>query len=163
MMTLALAPAELKSMVDEIWSSLFQPVPTDADDADMGSDLVVGFVDISGGWLGRVAVETTDAGAVAIASSMLAAEPDTLGDEDLADAIGELANIVGGSVKSCVEGQSTLSLPSVERQNVLRHGTSELMTVTTHWLDHPLRVRVQQIRVVEELVANGAHQLDAAS
>jgi chemotaxis protein CheX len=163
MMTLALAPAELKSMVDEIWSSLFQPVPTDADDADMGSDLVVGFVDISGGWLGRVAVETTDAGAVAIASSMLAAEPDTLGDEDLADAIGELANIVGGSVKSCVEGQSTLSLPSVERQSVLRHGTSELMTVTTHWLDHPLRVRVQQIRVVEELVANGARELDAAS
>jgi len=163
MMTLALAPAELKSMVDEIWSSLFQPVPTDADDADMGSDLVVGFVDISGGWLGRVAVETTDAGAVAIASSMLAAEPHTLGDEDLADAIGELANIVGGSVKSCVEGQSSLSLPSVERQNVLRHGTSELMTVTTHWLDHPLRVRVQQIRVVEELTANGAHHLDAAS
>ena len=78
MMTLALAPAELKSMVDEIWSSLFEPAPTDSDDSDIGSNLVVGFVDISGGWLGRVAVETTDAGAIAIASSMLAAAPETL-------------------------------------------------------------------------------------
>ena len=162
MMTLALAPAELKSMVDEIWSSLFEPAPTDSDDSDLGSNLVVGFVDISGGWLGRVAVETTNAGAIAIASSMLAAAPDTLGDEDLADAIGELANIVGGSVKSCVEGHSTLSLPSVERQNVLRDGTSELMTVTAHWLDHPLRVRVQQIRTVDELVGSGAHQHGAS-
>ena len=31
MMSLALAPAELKSMVDEIWSSLFEPAPTDSD------------------------------------------------------------------------------------------------------------------------------------
>ena len=94
---------------------------------------------------------------------MLAAAPETLGDEDLADAIGELANIVGGSVKSCVEGHSTLSLPSVERQNVLRDGTTELMSVTAHWLHHPLRVRVQQIRTVEELVASGAHSAGAAS
>jgi len=32
-----------------------------------------------------------------------------------ADAIGELADIVGGSVKSCVDGQSSLSLPNVSR------------------------------------------------
>jgi chemotaxis protein CheX len=150
-------------MVDEIWSSLFEPVPTDADEGDLGTNLVVGFVDISGGWLGRVAVETTDAGAIAIASSMLAAEPDTLGDEDLADAIGELANIVGGSVKSCVDGHSTLSLPSVERLAVLRDGTSPLMQVTAQWLNHPLRVRVQQLRIADELVSGMARPLGAAS
>lgn len=141
MTALALAPSELKSIVDEVWASLLNPTPVDADHLEVDSDLVAGYVEISGGWFGRVSVETTDKGALAIASQMLDVPVDDLSEADLVDAVGELANIVGGSVKSCVEGHSTLSLPAVaraERDSAL----SLAMQVVSQWLEHPLRVRV---------------------
>ena len=138
---LALAPAELKSIVDEVWSSLLNPVPVDADHLDVAGDLVAGYVDISGGWAGRVSVETTDGGAVALASQMLMLPQDELTEADLVDAVGELANIVGGSVKSCVEGHSTLSLPAVGRVDEAQ-GIELTMQVVSQWCEHPLRVRV---------------------
>ena len=141
MTTLALAPAELKSIVDEVWASLLNPAPVDVDHLELDSDLVAGYVEISGGWFGRVSVETTDKGAFALASQMLDVPADDLSEADLVDAVGELANIVGGSVKSCVEGHSTLSLPAVARAE-LDHQLSLAMQVVSQWLEHPLRVRV---------------------
>ncbi len=141
MTTLALAPAELKSIVDEVWASLLSPTPVDVDHLELDSDLVAGYVEISGGWFGRVSVETTDKGAFALASQMLDVPADDLSEADLVDAVGELANIVGGSVKSCVEGHSTLSLPAVARAE-LDHQLSLAMQVVSQWLEHPLRVRV---------------------
>jgi len=141
MTTLALAPAELKSIVDEVWASLLNPTPVDVDHLELDSDLVAGYVEISGGWFGRVSVETTDKGAFALASQMLDVPADDLSEADLVDAVGELANIVGGSVKSCVEGHSTLSLPAVARAE-LDHQLSLAMQVVSQWLEHPLRVRV---------------------
>jgi chemotaxis protein CheX len=150
MTALELLPQDLKSMVDEIWSSLFDPIPHEIDNANFagGGVVVAGFVDIAGGWFGRVVVETSEAGAVAIAASMLAAPADTIVEADLADAIGELANIVGGSVKSCVAGHSTLSLPSIERLAADGIDDAQDMEVTTQWLDHPIRVRVQHADVL---------------
>jgi chemotaxis protein CheX len=140
MSTLALAPAELKSIVDEVWSSLLEPVPVDVEDVRL-QNYVAGYVDISGGWAGRVTVETTDEGAVALAARMLDIPEDGLSEADLQDAVGELANIVGGSVKSCVEGHSTLSLPAVVRADA-DPSESVSMQVVSRWLEHPLRVRV---------------------
>ncbi|MGD9957511.1 MAG: chemotaxis protein CheX [Candidatus Nanopelagicales bacterium] len=141
MTALALAPSELKSIVDEVWGSLLNPTPVDAEHLEVDSDLVAGYVEISGGWFGRVSVETTDEGAFALASQMLDVPVDDLSDADLVDAVGELANIVGGSVKSCVEGHSTLSLPAVARAE--SEGRLNLtMQVVSRWLEHPLRVRV---------------------
>ncbi len=141
MTALALAPAELKSIVDEVWASLLNPTPVDVEHVELDSDFVAGYVEISGGWAGRVSVETTDLGAAAIASQMLDVPADDLSEADLVDAVGELANIVGGSVKSCVDGHSTLSLPAVARAE-LDHQLELAMQVVSRWLEHPLRVRV---------------------
>lgn len=141
MTALALAPAELKSIVDEVWASLLNPTPVDVEHVELDCDVVAGYVEISGGWAGRVSVETTDLGAVAIASQMLDVPADDLSEADLVDAVGELANIVGGSVKSCVDGHSTLSLPAVSRAE-LDHQLELAMQVVSRWLEHPLRVRV---------------------
>ena len=141
MTTLALAPSELKSIVDEVWASLLNPTPVDAEHLDLDSDLVAGYVEISGGWFGRVSVETTGDGAFALASQMLDVPVDDLSEADLVDAVGELANIVGGSVKSCVEGHSTLSLPAVARA-AAEERLSLTMQVVSRWLEPPLRVRV---------------------
>jgi chemotaxis protein CheX len=142
MSVLALAPEEFKSLVDEVWASLLVPVPVDADRVNgEAATFVAGFVEIQGGWVGRVSVETTDRGAVAIASQMLMVPSEELTQADLVDAVGELANIVGGSVKSCVEGHSTLSLPAVVPVDEVG-GHEAQLEVVSQWQEHPLRVRV---------------------
>ena len=47
------------------------------------------------------------------ARAMFGCGDDEVGDAELADAFGELANQVGGSVKGLLPGPSTLSLPTV--------------------------------------------------
>jgi chemotaxis protein CheX len=144
--TLALEPADLKSLVDEIWSSLLAPPPVDADLSAYVGEAMAGYVKISGGWDGHVVVETSRDGAVAIASTLFDAPEHDLGPADLDDAVGELANIVGGSVKSCVEGHSTLSLPWVVTSEETVRPSGCTLTVMQVWLDsHPLIVRVESV------------------
>jgi chemotaxis protein CheX len=146
---LGIAPDDLRSMVDEIWSSLFDPPPEDAaDESPIDGDVVAGYVDIAGGWDGRVLVSTTQEGALAIAAAMLALPVSHVAADDLADAMGELANIVGGSVKSCVDGHSTLSLPAVSRVGAEPPRAPHSLQVTAVWRDYPLRVRVQAAPMV---------------
>ena len=141
---LFLVADDLRVMVDEIWSSLFSPAPEDSpDEAPLRGPLVAGYVDIAGGWDGRVLVSTTEEGAVAIAATMLAVPPERVLADDLADAMGELANIVGGSVKSYVDGRSTLSLPAVSHAGAEPPRAPHSLQVTAVWRDFPLRVRVQ--------------------
>jgi chemotaxis protein CheX len=141
---LGLASEDLRSMVDEIWSSLLQPPPEDAEDeSPIAGDVVAGYVDIAGSWDGRVLVSTTEEGALAIAASMLALPVGHVAADDLADAMGELANIVGGSVKSCVDGHSTLSLPAVSRVGAEPPRAPHSLQVTALWREFPIRVRVQ--------------------
>jgi chemotaxis protein CheX len=91
-----------------------------------------------------VVVETSHDGAAAIASTLFDSPADELGADDLHDAVGELANIVGGSVKSCVDGHSTLSLPWVVSSEETVATTGGTLTVIQVWLDsHPLIVRVE--------------------
>ncbi len=143
MSALLLASDELRGLVDDIWTSLFE-TPLDQD-APMPDDPVTAFVDISGGWQGRVLVATTTEGALALAAHMLAVPESMVRETDLADAIGELANIVGGSVKSCVDGQSTLSLPNVSRFAPGAPGPDALQVLAT-WHHHPLCIRVAPAR-----------------
>ena len=142
-----LASNDLRGLVEDIWTSLFEDsfeVPL-AEDAPLPDDLVTAYVDIRGGWQGRVLVATTTEGALALASHMLRVDATAVQEADLADAIGELANIVGGSVKSCVDGQSSLSLPNVSRYAPGSAGPDALEVLAT-WNSHPLCVRVAPAR-----------------
>jgi chemotaxis protein CheY-P-specific phosphatase CheC len=134
---------DLRGLVEDIWSSLFE-VPLDRD-APLPEDVVTAFVDISGGWSGRVLVATTTEGALALASHMLHVPESVVEEADLADAIGELANIVGGSVKSCVDGQCALSLPNVSRYSPGAPAQDALEVLAT-WNTHPLCIRVAPAR-----------------
>jgi chemotaxis protein CheX len=99
-------------------------------------------------------VETTDAGAHAIAASMFDLMAEDLADADLVDAVGELANIVGGSVKSCIDGHARLSLPAVEKARAEDCHGSLLMSVSS-WQGHPLRVSVRiPVPAAQEHVAS---------
>lgn len=71
-------------------------------------------VAILGDAVGSVVVRCDRPSAIALARRLFDLAQDATPDEDdIADALGELANIVGGNVKSLGLGESSLTLPSV--------------------------------------------------
>lgn len=71
-------------------------------------------VHISGEWNATLEVATTSAVAMQIAAQMFELEPVGIQTADLYDALGEIANMVGGNVKGIINGELDLSLPSVQ-------------------------------------------------
>lgn len=78
-----------------------------------GEPSLDGVINITGDWQATVALQVPKPLAMRIASVMfrLGPIPPTL--EDMQDAIGELTNMLGGNIKSLLEGQCYLSLPAV--------------------------------------------------
>jgi Chemotaxis phosphatase CheX len=73
---------------------------------------VLSEVTIAGGWSGRVIVGCDRAAARAFTSVMFGSPSEVVSDAEIADALAELANIVGGNFKSLVATQRcSLSLP----------------------------------------------------
>jgi len=78
------------------------------------TDPLIAWVDLHGEWSGRAALTTSTPVAHDLARALLGMEPDEeVSDLDLVDAFGEVANVVGGNLKSLLPTQGTLSLPQV--------------------------------------------------
>lgn len=109
---------ELVRISEEIWSTVtgLPAVPSAATYATaLGAEVVTGCVDIVGVWHGTVTVECDLDLARRAAAAMFGIEPEEVADEDLDDAVGELANVAGGNLKALVVGAGSLSLPRVAR------------------------------------------------
>ena len=121
--------SNLAQINDEIWGAVLGLVlePAGPDDAQPeGTELVTGQVQITGEWSGAVFIELTAALARKATAAMFFTEPDEVTEDDLVDAVGELANMTGGNVKAQLEGPHALSLPSVtagQRYRVSMPGT----------------------------------------
>lgn len=75
---------------------------------------VSGVIGLAGTCKGMIAIHTPDAVAKAITGSFLGMEVEEV-DDDVTDAIGELANMLGGSIKMVLDSAGkdvTLSIPS---------------------------------------------------
>jgi len=72
-----------------------------------------GIVTIGGAWRGAVVLQCSAEHAVEAAEAMFAAEPGSLSAAEVADALGELTNMVGGNLKNLLPEPSSLSIPSV--------------------------------------------------
>ena len=78
------------------------------------TDEVHAWVDVRGPVRGRVLLSTEQPTARRMTRALLAMEPDeAVGDADLADALGEVANVVGGNLKALVADPGALTLPEV--------------------------------------------------
>ena len=107
---------DLYRIAADIWAALLgmELKPNPASDSHDPDQLVVNAsVQIAGDWTGAVSVQCSHAAAVRAAAAMFAMEPDEVTDEEVADTVGELANVAGGNVKSELGGTCQLSLPSV--------------------------------------------------
>lgn len=138
-------PEVVEQIVADIFVGLLgDEVPPYAAPHD-GSPLnVCASVSVTGEWSGHVVIGCgTDVGRQIAAGFLMADEAD-INDDDLSDAMGEFANVVGGNVKSMMPGPSKLSLPvAVIGDAKNRHpGAVETTRVELCWHDAPLVVSV---------------------
>lgn len=87
----------------EIFSSMVYMEVESCDDADMhkaGENHLSAMVGFAGRYVGLAVIHCTQKFAGRIAGSMLHMEPDSLSAEDVRDALGEIANMLGGRFKS---------------------------------------------------------------
>ncbi|MCC9643233.1 chemotaxis protein CheX [Rhodopirellula sp. JC740] len=111
-------PENVVQLVQAIFDNMLQmPCEPSADataaQQDPDADRLVGCVQIQGDWTGAVEINTPlELGRKAAGAMLMMPESD-VSMEDVQDTIAELSNMVGGSIKAILPGQSSLSLPSV--------------------------------------------------
>jgi chemotaxis protein CheX len=105
---------------------------------------VTAFVQITGGWTGAVLVSCSEELAATVTAAMLALSVEELTQEDISDAVGEVANMVGGTVKSLMLEPADLSLPTVifGASGASVPGTELMLQVDRSCAGQPLRVTV---------------------
>lgn len=92
----------------EVWQ---KPNPTAGPE---DQETVTTFVDISGAWEGSIALSFSGAFGRRMAATMLACSEAEATPTSVKDALGELANVLGGNVKGILPGPCKLSLPKVQ-------------------------------------------------
>jgi Predicted inhibitor of MCP methylation, homolog of CheC len=106
---------DLGQIVSDIWTSMLGfPVQARSAPAEMnGTRHLSASVQISGGWDGTVLVSCAEGLARKVAATMFDVEENTTTDDEIRDALGEVANMTAGNVKALVESYCRLSLPMV--------------------------------------------------
>ena len=148
-MTAAALPTEqdLEVIVDQIWSSYVDPegaepfLPGPAGDP-MGYRA---WVSIDGSWSGQVVVRCSTGQASLLTNAFLAGSDEQLTEERVVDVLGELANIVGGNIKSMLPSDCVLSQPRVAgpaERGDQDPGAVRVCELSGTWLDEPLSISV---------------------
>jgi chemotaxis protein CheX len=105
----------VQDIAQEAWSALIGddeflvPLP-----GGLPDDALSAWVEVVGPWTGAVVLTCGRSTAEKLSRCLLAEHaPPVLDAEDIQDALGELANVVGGNVKAVLPGPSVLGLPEV--------------------------------------------------
>jgi chemotaxis protein CheX len=144
---------DLLVIMDQVWASYLDPDGLDplvpVDEGTVTSDIRA-WVEITGSWEGHVLVTCSWAQARNLAAAFLGMGVDEVpAEEDVADVLGEMANIVGGNVKSMLPSGSTLSTPSFVDQGdgpVPAPGVVLVAELVGEWRNESLSVGMWQSR-----------------
>jgi chemotaxis protein CheX len=136
--------ATVQGIADEAWVALvgedefLVPLP-----GEPFVDPVSSWVDIVGPWNGAVVITTGRDTAEELTRCLLREHaPEVLEDEDVEDALGEIANVVGGNVKAVLPGPSVLGLPEIGTPPAAGE-PADTCRVEALWRGMPLSVTVQ--------------------
>ena len=134
----------VESIAQDAWMALvgedeiLVPIP-----GELPGDVVSSWVDVVGPWTGSVVLTTGAQTAADLTRALLGDHaPELLDHEDVADAFGEIANVVGGNVKAALPGPSGLSLPDVGEAPAIRN-PADVCRVDVLWRGQPLTISVQ--------------------
>ncbi|MBB3086161.1 chemotaxis protein CheX [Geodermatophilus sabuli] len=142
--TQLLDEATVQEIADQAWSALvgedevLVPVP-----GELGPDTRSSWVEIVGPWSGTVVLTCDRDTAEELTRALLREHaPAELEPEDVDDALGELANVVGGNVKAVLPGPSFLGLPEVGPAPRVT-SPADTCRVDALWRGRPLTISVQ--------------------
>jgi len=138
--------ADVETLVEEVWASFLgadQPL-VPVRDLSAASAWWSATVTVTGAWQGMVTLELPEEAATAVTCTLLDLSDVTeVSEPDIADAVGELVNMVGGNIKSLMPDPSTLGLPVVSVGRLSpRADAVEVLRHETAWAGLPVRVRV---------------------
>jgi chemotaxis protein CheX len=146
----ALRVEDLQEIVEQVWSSYLDPDGIEPllpvyDAVGLKTDMHAS-VSITGTWHGHVVVACNESAAKNCSAAFLAMEVDEVGDEDMMDVLGELANIVGGNVKSMLPPGCFVSLPTVVTgDNVPHYPSAEpVVQLAGTWKEDPFVITMWQ-------------------
>ncbi|MEZ5282835.1 MAG: chemotaxis protein CheX [Acidimicrobiales bacterium] len=104
----------LREIVSQVWEVQlgleFNPVDTPERDTTQVYSMRVR---INGSWNGEIRACAGRKGAAVIAKAVFGLDLDDLSERDIADGIGELANIVGGNARALLDGRTFIGLPEL--------------------------------------------------
>jgi chemotaxis protein CheX len=150
-----LTDKDLFAIAGQIWASYLDVEGTrpllQAPHAAPSSD-VCASVSVTGAWVGHIVVSCSMPAARNAAGALLGVDLDDVTAEDVTDALGELANILGGNVKSLMPEPSALSLPVVlTNGNTGWPSAVEVSRLNGEWLGEPIAVQVLESSVEKEV------------
>ena len=143
---------DLAEMVEQVWVSYLDPEgvsPLVPNGEVKQPSEVHSTVSITGSWHGHLVYASSKQAARRAAAAFLAMEPDEVGQEDISDVLGELANIVGGNVKAMLPDGAMLSLPQVVMapESATKYPSAERITgLYGLWEGEPISVSMWQSR-----------------
>lgn len=144
-MTTLVAPVSSDAVwqvVAQVWQSVLGVPARRAEHAFSLDDALTASVGLHGRWNGAVTLTCPPAAATAVARAMLdVAVHDSLSEQDVEDALGEVANVVGGNVKALLTGADRLGLPRVSTGWVPTR-SQPLCRTGVAWGSHVARVAV---------------------
>ena len=114
-MSYALSPSDVEQVTRTVWMALVEQELETAPEGEgtLSGRFLTGCVQITGEWEGAIVVSCSFNLAMSTTAFMFDMDVSEVDREELQDAVGELANMVGGSLKGLVPGPSRLSLPTV--------------------------------------------------
>jgi len=134
----------VQEIADQAWAALvgedevLVPLP-----GELPPEAISSWVDVVGPWTGTVVLTCGRDTAEQLTRALLGEHaPEVLDAEDVADALGELANVVGGNVKAVLPGPSVLGLPEVGAAPSA-HSSADTCRVDVLWRGQPLTISVQ--------------------
>jgi chemotaxis protein CheX len=141
---------DLRIIAEQVWSSYLDPegiAPLIPVPPAVVSTDVTASVSVTGAWRGHVLVSCSDVASRNAAAALLGIDLAEVSDDDVADALGELANIIGGNVKSLLPEPSALSLPHVHVEgHAGRYPSStEVCQLAGTWIDESVTVSVLEM------------------
>jgi chemotaxis protein CheX len=139
----------LEGLVEDVFDDLvgLQVVPSEAPGV---RPFVSAFVALSGRWTGTLLVGCSQALGRQISASMFGLDDRPPTDDEVVDAMGEVANIIGGGYKSSMEQPCTMSLPIVAMGESYRLGVPSGKTL------HELHLRCAGEALVVSVVEPSA-------
>ncbi|WP_245931407.1 chemotaxis protein CheX [Actinokineospora auranticolor] len=135
---------DLDIIAEQVWSAFLNSGEDEAifaaDDKGSHADLAAS-VAMVGAYEGHLVVSCSHKASRDVASVLFAMEADEVSQDDIGDALGELANVLGGNVKSVLPSPSQLSLPRVSATEHERWpGTVEVCRTVVSWRGEPFVV-----------------------